>query len=259
MLIDWFTVGAQVVNFLVLVWLMKRFLYQPVLDAIEKRRQEIASALAEAEADRKLARQEGDAFRHRNEEFERKRELLLEQARAEADEERRRLLDEARYDAEELRARQREALRKEHERLGNDIARHVRDEIFAIAGKALTDLAGSSLEERMAEIFARRVRDLEPHTRELISAATGPVIVRSAVELSATSRAGLEAALRDWLADGITFRTEPDLIAGFEILFGEQKLSWNIDDHLAELHRRVRELIPDDEETRANEPTAGAP
>ena len=44
MLIDWFTVGAQLLNFLILVCLMKRFLYQPVLDAIAAREQKIAAA-----------------------------------------------------------------------------------------------------------------------------------------------------------------------------------------------------------------------
>ena len=37
MLIDWFTVGAQALNFLILIWLLKRFLYRPVLAAIEAR------------------------------------------------------------------------------------------------------------------------------------------------------------------------------------------------------------------------------
>ena len=45
MLIDWFTVGAQTLNFVILVWLMKRYLYKPVLDAIDAREQRIASEL----------------------------------------------------------------------------------------------------------------------------------------------------------------------------------------------------------------------
>ena len=50
MLIDWFTVGAQVVNFLVLMWLLKHFLYKPVLDAIDAREQRIAKQLEQAQA-----------------------------------------------------------------------------------------------------------------------------------------------------------------------------------------------------------------
>ncbi|MDP3428826.1 MAG: F0F1 ATP synthase subunit B, partial [Desulfomicrobium sp.] len=49
MLIDWFTVGAQVVNFLVLVWLMKRFLYKPILGAIDAREERIAKELADGQ------------------------------------------------------------------------------------------------------------------------------------------------------------------------------------------------------------------
>ena len=48
MLIDWFTVGAQAVNFLVLVWLLRRFLYRPILKAIDAREKRIADQLADA-------------------------------------------------------------------------------------------------------------------------------------------------------------------------------------------------------------------
>ncbi len=50
MLIDWFTVGAQALNFLILVWLMKRFLYKPILNAIDAREKKIAAELADADA-----------------------------------------------------------------------------------------------------------------------------------------------------------------------------------------------------------------
>ena len=50
MLIDWFTVAAQALNFLILVWLMKRFLYKPILNAIDAREKLIAKELADADA-----------------------------------------------------------------------------------------------------------------------------------------------------------------------------------------------------------------
>ena len=52
MLIDWFTVGAQAVNFLILVWLLRQFLYKPILNAIDAREKRIASELADANAKR---------------------------------------------------------------------------------------------------------------------------------------------------------------------------------------------------------------
>ena len=62
MLLDWFTVGAQTLNFLVLVWLMKRVLYKPILDAIDAREKRIALALADAAAKKAEAQKERDEF-----------------------------------------------------------------------------------------------------------------------------------------------------------------------------------------------------
>lgn len=246
MLIDWFTVGAQVVNFLVLVWLMKRFLYRPILDAIEKRRKEIAAARDEAEAEGKRAREERDDYRRSREDFERQRAGLLEEARAEASEERRRLMEAVRDEAGEMRARHREALRKEHERLGEDIARRTREEVFAIAGSALEDLAGSDLETRIGHVFAARLRSLDADTREQLAAAMqasrGPV-VRSAFELAASTRTTLADALREAFGVEAEYRTDPALTGGFEIVFGDRKLAWNIGDHLDGLRRKVDRLL----------------
>src|SRR5271165_6714309 len=96
MLIDWFTVGAQAINFIILVWLLKRFLYKPILDALDAREKRIAAELADADAKKAEAAKERDEFRHKNEAFDRQRVALLSKANEEAKAERRRLLDEAR-------------------------------------------------------------------------------------------------------------------------------------------------------------------
>ena len=107
MLIDWFTVGAQALNFLILVWLMKRFLYKPILDAIDAREKRIAGELADAAAKKAEARKERDEFQHKNEEFDQQRAALLSKATDEAKAERLRLLDEARKAADALSAKHR--------------------------------------------------------------------------------------------------------------------------------------------------------
>jgi F-type H+-transporting ATPase subunit b len=67
MLIDWFTVGAQTLNFLILVWLMKRFLYKPIRHAIDEREKRIAAELANADKKKAEAQKQSDAFRHKTE------------------------------------------------------------------------------------------------------------------------------------------------------------------------------------------------
>ena len=117
MLIDWFTVGAQALNFLILVWLMKRFLYKPILHAIDEREKRIAAELANADAKKAEAQKEHDEFQHKNEEFDQQRAALLSKATDEAQAERQRLLDEARKAAEALSSKRQEALRSEEHAL----------------------------------------------------------------------------------------------------------------------------------------------
>src|SRR5690242_5427666 len=130
MLIDWFTVGAQVVNFLILVWLLKRFLYRPILNAIDVREKRIAAELADAAAKQTGAQKERDEFQHKNEEFDRQRAALLRQATDEAKAERQRLLDDAREAAADLNAKRQETLRNDAHNLNQAISRRTQQEVF---------------------------------------------------------------------------------------------------------------------------------
>src|SRR5476651_184168 len=141
MLIDWTTVGAQALNFLILVWLMKRFLYKPILRAVDEREKRIAAELADADAKRAEAKKDRDEFQRKNEEFDQQRAALLTKATDEAKAERQRLLDEAHKVADALSAKRSEALKNDAQNLNEAVARRTQDEVFAIARKTLTDLA----------------------------------------------------------------------------------------------------------------------
>jgi F-type H+-transporting ATPase subunit b len=249
MLIDWFTVGAQVLNFLILVWLMKRFLYKPILHAIDAREKRIAKELADAHAKRAEAQKERDEFQHKNEEFDRQRAALLVKATDEAKAERERLLDEARKAAESLSAKRRDALKREQLNFNAEITRRTREEVFAIARKTLTDLAATSLEERMSEIFTRRLREMGVQASvglaEALRTASAPALVRSAFDLPAEQRAAIQNALNETFSAEIRvhFETAPDLISGIELTANGRKVAWSIADYLASLEKGVDELL----------------
>ena len=249
MLIDWFTVIAQVVNFLILVWLLKRFLYRPILDAIDAREQRIAGELADADAKKAEARQERDEFQQKNATFEQQRVGLLNKATQEAKTERQRLLDEARQAADALSAKRQATLRSDAHNLNQAIGRRAQQEVFAIARKALTELAGTSLEERMAEIFMRRLREMDAPTKAdfaaALKSAADPARVRSAFDLPVEQRAAIQNALNETFAAEIhvRFETAPDLIGGIELSTNGRKLAWSIADYLLSLEKGVAELL----------------
>src|SRR5580658_844871 len=197
--IDWFTVIAQAINFLILVWLLKRFLYKPILHAIDEREKGISTQLAEAVAKKAESQKERDDFQHKNEAFDQERAALLKKATDEAKAERQRLLDEARKDAYHLRAKRQEALVIEQRNLTEEISRWTQKEVFAIARKTLTDLASTSLEERMGAVFVQRLRALTGTAKEQMAASLRtskvPASVRSAFDLSSEQHAAIQRAL----------------------------------------------------------------
>jgi F-type H+-transporting ATPase subunit b len=249
MLIDWFTVGAQALNFLILVWMMKRFLYKPILDAIDAREKLVAAELAGAAAKKAEAQKDSDEFKKKNEEFDQQRGALLSKATDEAKAERQRLLDEAGKAADAFNAKRREALTNEIHTLDRAITRRMQQEVFAIARKALTDLATTSLEERIGEVFTRRLRELNGKAKECIAGAlkstSAPALVRSAFDMPAEQRAAIQNALNETFSADVRvrFETAPDLIGGIELSTNGQKVGWSIADYLASMEKGVGELV----------------
>ncbi|MEO6054710.1 MAG: F0F1 ATP synthase subunit B [Chthoniobacterales bacterium] len=255
MLIDWFTVGAQALNFLILVWLMKRFLYKPVLNAIDAREKRIADELADAATKKAEAKNESDEFRHKNEEFDRQRAALLSKATDEAKAERQRLMDEARTAADNMSAKREETLREDAKNLNKAITRRTQDEVFSIARKALSDLATMSLEEQMSEVLIRRLRGMDEHAKSelghALKTASEPALVRSAFSLPREQCAAIQKALNETFSADLPlrFETAPDLISGIELTTNGQKISWSIADYLTSVEKGVAELLKKKSET----------
>jgi F-type H+-transporting ATPase subunit b len=264
-LIDWFTVGAQALNFLILVFLLRRFLYKPILHAIDAREKKIAAELANADAKKAEAQKERDEFERKNAKFDQERAALMSRATDEAKEERQRLLEEARKAADAMSAKRQETLRTDSRNLNQAIARRTQQEVFAIARKALTDLATTSLEERLAEVFTRRLRELDGNAKgklgEALKTGSEPGVVRSAFEMPAVQRAAIQNALNETFAAEIRvrFETSPDLVSGIELTANGHKVSWSIAGYLASLEKGVSQLLKDEEKARAKaEPKAEA-
>jgi F-type H+-transporting ATPase subunit b len=247
MLIDWFTVAAQTVNFLILVWLLKRFLYQPVLAAIDAREAKIAAELKDAATKKAQAEAERDDFRSKGEALEQQREGLLRKATDEANAERQRLLDAARKDSDALRAKLDEAVKSQRLELNREIVTRTQQEVFAVARKALADLAGTSLEDRIADVFVRRLSDMRENDKTLATAPprSTSALVRSAFELPPPGRVAIETAVRAWLgaATKVNFETVPDLVSGIELTAAGRKIAWSISDYVASLDESVTTVL----------------
>lgn len=249
MLIDWFTVAAQTVNFLALVWLLKRYLYQPVLDAIAARESGIAATLAAAAAAEAQAVEQRRQYEQRNRALEEQRASLIEQAGAQAKAEGARLLAAARAQAEAARAHHQQALEAEAAGLEQEIARRTGEQVFAITRKALDDLAGQTLEQQMTQAFLARLRSLDAGTGAALAAALPdggtPALLRSGHALAPQQCAALEQGLAAQLGHPVALRyeTAERLVAGIELVADGYQLDWNIDAYLSAMQHSVGEAL----------------
>jgi F-type H+-transporting ATPase subunit b len=263
--IDWFTVVAQALNFLILVWLLKRFLYKPILHSIDQREKGIANRLAEAEAKKAKAQKEQDDFQQKNDAFDQERSLLLKKVTDEAAAARQRLLDEARKDADSLRAKRQEALRNEQRTLSQEVIRWTQKEVFDIARKTLSDLATASLEEQMSEAFVIRLRGLSGAAKQQLAAAlkSPPHSARvcSAFALPPAQRSAIESAVKETFAADIQiqFETTAELIIGIELSANGQKVAWSIAEYLATLENGAGKLLHEDAKPTSNRDAKSIP
>ena len=241
MAIDAFTLVAQVVNFLVLLFLLRAFLFRPVQRVMAERERRIAEEHAAAERARSEAEAEAQALRDERETLvEQRRERLAELERA-LEHTRVERLDEVRAEAEAARA----AWRVDLERSRRDTA----DELRRLAPSLLADalrrgwraLADEDLEARAVTTFTRRLGELDDATRSALGAAgaSGPVVVATAFAVTPAQREALLSALAGTLGvtTEVVFEREPALVAGVALRAGDLRLGWSVDDLVGDLSR----------------------
>jgi F-type H+-transporting ATPase subunit b len=248
-LIDWFTVGAQLLNFIILVYLMKRFLYQPVLDAIAAREAKIAAELADAAATKTKAHAQQREFEEKNLAFDEQRAGLLSKATDAANTERERLLADARKTAEAASAARTKTLQADTQALHGEIVRQTQQQVFEIARRVMSDLADASLEQRACAVFIQRLQAVDGETLAALStalkatSAEAPAMLRSAFDLPAEQLATIQAALDKTFGQAIALKVEtaPGVVSGIELSAQGQKLAWSIAGYLTSLSATLNE------------------
>jgi len=247
MIFDWFTIVAQVLNFLILVWLLKRFLYKPVLHAIDERERGIAAKLADAAGLEQKAQADSFELHHKNEEFDQERAGLLLTAVQVAQKERERLMEDAHRAASEASLSQAKAHREETQTLLQAVGAQAQQELVAMTRKILTDLADTDLEASMVQVFLRRLRALSgPEKLALGVSAPGskPLVVRTGLEISATLQDLVRATLHDVLgATSVRFETSPPLVCGIEMTAQGHKVAWSVAGYLTTLEKGIGALL----------------
>ena len=213
---DWSTLALQTVNVLVLLWLLQRYLFRPVMAIIAARRQAAETLLAEAAQQRAAAQATAEDFARRAQTSAAEAEQLRAAAQTEAAAERARLLAEARAEIDKLRADAAAALRRDRAAQRHALESEARALAVTIAFRLLSRLPGPAA---TAAMLARLDADLAALPPEQLRALAGPLDVVSAAPLSAEEQAACAALLARRIDPSLSlhFGVDPALLAGIDL------------------------------------------
>jgi len=249
MQIDWLTVTAQIANFLVLVWLLQRFLYRPIIRAMARREGRIETRLSEAKAARVEVEAEAARLRERQQALETSREEILREARREAATLRARLEEDIREEMEARRSTWRTNLDDEREAFAARLRQRAGHQVIDIVGRVLRDYVGGDVADQVAGTFADRLAALDADERDkLVRAAAradGPARVDSGMALKPDARSQITRAIHACAARDIEveYREDADLLLGIRLTIGEQTVEWSAARFLHRLETTLDEVI----------------
>jgi F-type H+-transporting ATPase subunit b len=240
-LIDWFTVLAQVVNFLILIAILKRFLYGPIIKAMADREKKIADrlqqseqALLQAAALRKELEQEKETLQTARREY-------LEKAKKEVLSWRDNAMQEARQEIEHQRQTWEENIHGEQESFKRLLKQHIGQQVFHTAEKVLRELADAGLEEKLTESFLQALeKDPTTFFKDGVTKPTS-IMFRSGFEIDDALRNRVRHVLQDTFsaATEVNFSLKSDLGFGLQLVAGDRKVDWNMNRYLREMENDV--------------------
>jgi F-type H+-transporting ATPase subunit b len=246
MTIDWWTLALQAINFLALVWLLRRFLFEPVLGVIERRREESLRAHDEAAAAHREAKAEAAAYREKLAAIDTEREAMRRSAFAEIEAERARRLQQAEAEAGERLAHGRRLLAEERTAALTELRTRAADLATALAERLLREVAAVPFGQVFLERVEERIAGLPEAERRRLVARDGrgqPVAVRVAIwpALDAAAEGRWRARLQTHLGGNcaIQFEPNPVLIAGARIDLASTTLEASWRDALARAQAAV--------------------
>jgi F-type H+-transporting ATPase subunit b len=255
--IDWFVFFAQVVNFLILVFLLKWLLFGRIIKAMDEREAKIATTYDEAQTMRTHAREALESYDHKLRDIQEKREALMQQAAGEADVHRKELMGKAREEIDQVRQRWHETISREKTSFLTHLRQRAGREVYAVASKVLKDLANEDMEKSIMSLFIRRVKSLADEEAVMIrdavrQSATG-VVIQSAFDISPDVRGELNQIMQGYGAaqDAVQYETMPEIVSGIEMRTDGYKLAWSLSDYMETLEDNFAHALQEEAREKA--------
>lgn len=249
MLIDSFTVIAQIINFLILIYLLKRFLFNRIIKIMDEREKQITDQMQDAKTAKEAAQKELDEQQRIREELQGKWNEMLAQAKKDAQKKREELVKDARSKIDEEQKNWREAISKQRTAFLRDLRYLSCEQVCQMSRKVLSDLAGEKLENQLIENFLIQLGKLSKEEKDdfirFIDKDERKIWVDSSFQLTREKESEIRKILEKIIGDKIeiNFKVSPKLICGIETRTEGKKISWNIENYLDGLEEQLKKAF----------------
>ena len=243
MLIDWFTVGAQVVNFLILLVLLKIFLFDRIKQAMDQRENNIKERFDKAAEQKEAAQETQKTFEKKTQSLEDDWDARLKEADKEAKERRESLIQEAQEEVDGLKKQWRKVLEQEKASFFDSFQKKAARLIFDTVEKTLSHLADTRVQDQAVKKFLSRFEELDK--AELPQKAETKPQVTTGFELSESQQKSIQKALSQKLPNlgNIAFEVRPELVFGIAVAAGGKKMTWHAHDYVGALEKQMDQAI----------------
>lgn len=261
MLINNFTVLAQIVNFFILVVLLKRFLYGPITRAMAERKQTILGQLERAEQREALAQEETQRLQQMQQDFAAHREQRLAQLRSQLEDERLTRLEQAEDEVEAARDRWYRGIAQEKATVLRSFQQQANYQLTQTLRQILVELADASLEQQIANRFLTQLAQLPEEERTRLQTALSDgtsVQLSSSFPLSAATQQEIAEALRAiGTFSNLDYELNPALTCGLELNVPGYCLAWNLSKYIEALEQNLAQGLDQHIEQKAPIGAAG--
>lgn len=248
--INWVTFFAQIVNLFVLVWLLKKFLYRPILNAVDKRQIEIMGRVQKARQEQKSAEEEHNKLLQKQADFDAQRQKLYDDTTKEVEIFKARQMAEIEIEKQKLREKMQHDLIRENETVQLEIRNLLTDNFITLSRKILSELSASTPLYQTIDLFEKKVSALSKSQKEKIKKfylKQNNIRIISSNDLSDEMKEKLTIFLKEELnfKENLTvlFEKDASLILGIEMIIGDISLEWNLKNYLDEYHANLNKSL----------------
>jgi len=248
MKVDILTYLFEIINFFVLLWILKKLLYKPIISVLKERKEYIAKRIREAEEAETKAKRMKEEYEKMLKQIEEIRKTKLAEITKEVQQEKEKLYENMKKELDAQRQKFLDSLEMEKREALNEIKEETIHLSLAFVSKLLSNFADEEIHKKLFSIALEGIKNINKEEIDNIKEELknrNTVVVETAFPLSKEDIDRLKQTIKDIFNVDINIKTEErkDLMAGVKIHLSSKMIDTSLEGQLSVFETLLREKI----------------